>query len=176
MLPCVENKAGHQAADGTQTFVPQQSPAKHVSDVPVQATPDEPCCIVFNDAINQLAHQQEYQHNEAGSGCTSSSSGELVLQCPEDVDEPGLQQSELGLGAMGPGLAIEFCLPPPLKDAEEALEAIQHLLKPPYTSGVGYYWAKFPSTLKERLEGMKTLLWLFYDATRKVEEQGGFSP
>ena len=93
---------------------------------------------------------------------------------PVDLDE---LDEQLGLQPEleAPGLPINLRLPPPLKDSEETLEDIKHLLKPPRASGVGHYWAKFPPTSKERLEEMKTLLWFFCDATRKVEEQGGCS-
>ncbi|KAN0094299.1 hypothetical protein V8E55_002586 [Tylopilus felleus] len=69
---------------------------------------------------------------------------------PVDLDE---LDEQLGLQPEleAPGLPINLRLPPPLKDSEETLEDIKHLLKPPRASGVGHYWAKFPPTSKESL-------------------------
>ena len=67
-----------------------------------------------------------------------------IQDVPSPVDLDELDQ-QLGLQPEleAPGLPINLRLPPPLKDSEETLEDIKHLLKPLRASGVGHYWANF---------------------------------
>jgi hypothetical protein len=69
----------------------------------------------------------------------------------------------------GPSAAISdgpaFQPPPSIEVAQEALDVIKKLLKPPRDTGGGYKASGLDDLLQERLLEMKQLLWVYIDPT-----------
>ena len=72
--------------------------------------------------------------------------------------------------AISDGLA--FQPPPSIKVAQDALDAIKKLLKPPRVTGGGYKASGLDDLLRERLLEMKQFLWVYIDPNSNLMANG----
>ncbi|KAG2141967.1 hypothetical protein DEU56DRAFT_754920 [Suillus clintonianus] len=110
---------------------------------------------IFDESLTDVSHQ------------TNSASHDDVVSDVGSGDDETDAESDIDGNHGGDGgtrdHSFELRKPPTVEEARKALDELRTLLKPPRRDQTGYRDPKHPPILKERLNHMRSFLWLYTD-------------